>query len=184
MASKEELQKLIETIQTSTGKTQADISLGAGYKEKYLSQIMSKDIVSDKVIQNLNKTYKIGVQKTYKKVNSSASMVNEPQAEYKKGSSMDNKDPMAQALADMAASAKAQAEANNKNAEKDLRITAMLENKFSSNALTERLSVAEASFDAFQEYLFEALKDRLPEKSIEELRHVLGKRTAEKLHLI
>jgi transcriptional regulator with XRE-family HTH domain len=43
MISKKNLQDLIKTIKKKTGKTQQEISIGAGYKEKTLTQLLSKN---------------------------------------------------------------------------------------------------------------------------------------------
>jgi transcriptional regulator with XRE-family HTH domain len=43
MISKKDLQDLIKTIRKRTGKTQQEVSVGAGYKEKTLTQLLSKN---------------------------------------------------------------------------------------------------------------------------------------------
>jgi transcriptional regulator with XRE-family HTH domain len=43
MISKKDLQGLIKTIKKKTGKTQEQISIGAGYKQKTLTQLLSKN---------------------------------------------------------------------------------------------------------------------------------------------
>lgn len=43
MISKKDLQDLIKLIKKRTGKTQQQISIGAGYAEKTLTQLISKD---------------------------------------------------------------------------------------------------------------------------------------------
>lgn len=42
MASKKQLRELIKTLKEKTGKTQAELSEGAGYEPKTLTQLLSK----------------------------------------------------------------------------------------------------------------------------------------------
>lgn len=58
MKSKEKLQNLIETIKEATGKTQGQISIGAGYKEKSLTQALSKEDGHEPVIKRLEIAYR------------------------------------------------------------------------------------------------------------------------------
>jgi hypothetical protein len=64
MDSKKELIDLINSIKTATGITQKDISVAAGYTEKYLSEVISKDAVTRKVINNVRRTFPVGTEKT------------------------------------------------------------------------------------------------------------------------
>jgi transcriptional regulator with XRE-family HTH domain len=43
MISKKDMRSLIKTIKEKTGKTQEQISIGAGYKQKTLTQLLSKN---------------------------------------------------------------------------------------------------------------------------------------------
>lgn len=195
MDSKEELQKLLEIVEAKTGKTRQQIAIDMGYGWNYLSDMLGPSKkVSPKFVETFREKHSEYLVNTNLKKSAKSkvkSEVKDEQAEYKTETNNMGNDPMAQALADMAASAREQAEANNKqaaaneiNAQKELKLIQMMERKFNSNVFVERLSAAEANFDAFQEYLYELLKEKIPEKSIEELRSVLGKRTAEKLQLL
>lgn len=58
MDGKKELKILIETLKKATGKTQGQISLGAGYEEKSLTQALSKSRGHQAVIKQLRIAYK------------------------------------------------------------------------------------------------------------------------------
>lgn len=58
MKSKKDLQNLIKEIKAKTGKTQAEISSGAGYKAKTITQVMSKGEGLESVYNHLKLVYK------------------------------------------------------------------------------------------------------------------------------
>jgi len=64
MEFKKELLELIETLKKVTGKTQAEISQQAGYGPKYISEAISKDNVTLKLIDKIKKTFKDELEKT------------------------------------------------------------------------------------------------------------------------
>jgi transcriptional regulator with XRE-family HTH domain len=57
MISKKDLQELIKEIKKKTGKTQQEISIGAGYKEKTLTQLLSKNEDLEPAFNQLNLVY-------------------------------------------------------------------------------------------------------------------------------
>lgn len=61
MISKDELKKLIKSIKDNTGKTQAEISQGAGYKPKTLTQLLSKDEDLEPAYNRLKLVYQNGL---------------------------------------------------------------------------------------------------------------------------
>jgi hypothetical protein len=58
MKSKKDVIALIKTIKEKTGKTQAKISLGAGWEEKTLTQLLSKNSGMEAVYSQLSLAYK------------------------------------------------------------------------------------------------------------------------------
>lgn len=57
MTSKKDLQDLIKVIRKKTGKTQQEVSVGAGYKQKTLTQLLSKNEDLDPVYNQLKLAY-------------------------------------------------------------------------------------------------------------------------------
>lgn len=53
MASKKDLITIVDFIKSKTDKTQSEISVEAGYKEKYISEAISKDTVNDKLMRSV-----------------------------------------------------------------------------------------------------------------------------------
>lgn len=58
MKSKKDVIALIKTIKEKTGKTQAQISITAGWEEKTLTQLLSKNSGMDSVYNQLNLAFK------------------------------------------------------------------------------------------------------------------------------
>lgn len=58
MKSKKDVIALIKTIKGKTGKTQAQISVVAGWEEKTLTQLLSKNSGMDSVYNQLNLAFK------------------------------------------------------------------------------------------------------------------------------
>lgn len=58
MVSKKELRALIKTIKEKTGKNQGEISEGAGYKNKTLTQLLSKNEDLEPAYNQLKLAYK------------------------------------------------------------------------------------------------------------------------------
>lgn len=58
MKSKKDVIALIKTIKEKTGKTQAQISVIAGWEEKTLTQLLSKNSGMDSVYNQLNLAFK------------------------------------------------------------------------------------------------------------------------------
>lgn len=63
---KKDLKNLIENIKKATGKSQEEISLGANYKAKTLTQILSQKKINDTVIPQLHFVYKEDLQRLEK----------------------------------------------------------------------------------------------------------------------
>jgi transcriptional regulator with XRE-family HTH domain len=57
MASKKQVSELIKTLKKKTGKTQEELSVGAGYKPKSLTQLLSKAENLDTVYDQLTRVY-------------------------------------------------------------------------------------------------------------------------------
>jgi transcriptional regulator with XRE-family HTH domain len=57
MASKKQLRELIKTLKEKTGKTQAELSAGAGYEPKTLTQLLSKGEGLDSAYKQLKIAY-------------------------------------------------------------------------------------------------------------------------------
>jgi hypothetical protein len=57
MISKDQLRELIEFLKEKTGKSQQELSLEAGYKEKTLTQLLSGKASVDKVYHQLRRVY-------------------------------------------------------------------------------------------------------------------------------
>jgi len=62
--SKEILKSLVELITEITGKGQEEISLAAGYSKTSITSILSKGVVSPKMVEKIELTFKEELKKT------------------------------------------------------------------------------------------------------------------------